>query len=167
MNEADVTTADVARHEFVSKKEEIQDLQVEKIKEECENFKRDIDSLQEEIKKLTVKATQVSMTYQNEEKALKINEEQKKLKARAYDLYQDGEQNIHKLEVTIEAITNKLLHLANQWEKHRMPLIQKYREEREKHSTKAVSINIIFIIKINLLIFSTYIYLERNPKETG
>ncbi|XP_035740613.1 coiled-coil domain-containing protein 22 homolog isoform X1 [Vespa mandarinia] len=133
----DVTTADVIQQEFISKKEEIQDLQVEKIKEECENFKHDIDSLQEEIKKLTVKATQVSMTYQNEEKALKINEEQKKLKARAYDLYQDGEQNIRKLEATIEAITNELLHLANQWEKYRISLIQDYREEREKHSTKA------------------------------
>ncbi|KAK2589337.1 hypothetical protein KPH14_007885 [Odynerus spinipes] len=137
VNEDHVSTTDVPQQEFISKKEEIQDLQIEKIKEECENLKGDINSLQEEIKKLTVKVTQVTMTYQNEEKALKINEEQKQLKARAYDLYQDGEQNIHKLEVAIEAVTNKLLNLANQWEKHRVPLIQKYREEREKHSTKA------------------------------
>lgn len=134
---ASEATTDVPQQEVVAKKEEIQDLQIEKIKEECESLKSDIENLQEEIKKLSTKITHVTMSYQNEEKALKISEEQKKLKARAYDLYQDGEQNIHKLEAAIEAITNKLLNLANQWEKHRVPLIQKYREEREKHSTKA------------------------------
>lgn len=134
---ASEATTDVPQQEVVAKKEEIQDSQIEKIKEECESLKSDIENLQEEIKKLSIKITHVTMSYQNEEKALKISEEQKKLKARAYDLYQDGEQNIHKLEAAIEAITNKLLNLANQWEKHRVPLIQKYREEREKHSTKA------------------------------
>ncbi|XP_015187507.1 PREDICTED: coiled-coil domain-containing protein 22 homolog [Polistes dominula] len=131
------TTTDVPQQELVSKKEEMQDLQVEKIKEECENFKHNIDSLQEEIKKLTVQVTQASLTYQNEEKELKINKEQRKIKAKAYELYENGEKNIEKLETVIEGITDKLLNLANQWEKHRMPLIQKYREEREKHSTKA------------------------------
>lgn len=70
-------------------------------------------------------------------KKLTINEEQKKIKARIYDLFQDGEENIKKLEAAIEITTNKLINLGIQWEKHRIPLIQKYRQEREKHSTKA------------------------------
>lgn len=118
---------------------EKQDLQIEKIKIECECSRNDIEKLQDAIKNLSTSVAQVTINYQNEEKELKINEEQRKIKARIYDLFQDGEENIKKLEAAIEVTTNKLINLGNQWEKHRVPLIQKYRQEREKHSTKAVS----------------------------
>lgn len=118
---------------------EKQDLQIEKIKIECECSRNDIEKLQDAIKKLSTSVAQVTINYQNEEKELTINEEQKKIKARIYDLFQDGEENIKKLETAIEVTTSKLINLGNQWEKHRVPLIQKYRQEREKHSTKAVS----------------------------
>lgn len=117
-----------------------QEVETEKIKAECENLRINIEELQNEIKKLTTKLAQATITGQNEEKDLKINEEQKKIKAKAYELLQDGPENIKKLESAIEASTSKLINLANQWEKHRVPLIMKYRQEREKHSTKAVSI---------------------------
>lgn len=122
------------------KNEAKQEVETEKIKAECENLRINIEELQNEIKKLTTKLAQTTITGQNEEKELNINEEQKKIKAKAYELLQDGPENIKKLESAIEASTNKLINLANQWEKHRVPLIMKYRQEREKHSTKAVSI---------------------------
>ncbi|XP_033301236.1 coiled-coil domain-containing protein 22 homolog [Bombus bifarius] len=121
----------------VLNKMEKQDLQIEKIKIECECSRNDIEKLQDAIKKLSTSVAQVTINYQNEEKELTINEEQKKIKARIYDLFQDGEENIKKLETAIEVTTSKLINLGNQWEKHRVPLIQKYRQEREKHSTKA------------------------------
>ncbi|XP_043588495.1 coiled-coil domain-containing protein 22 homolog isoform X2 [Bombus pyrosoma] len=121
----------------VLNKMEKQDLQIEKIKIECECSRNDIEKLQDAIKNLSTSVAQVTINYQNEEKELTINEEQKKIKARIYDLFQDGEENIKKLEAAIEVTTNKLINLGNQWEKHRVPLIQKYRQEREKHSTKA------------------------------
>ncbi|XP_031838393.1 coiled-coil domain-containing protein 22 homolog isoform X2 [Nomia melanderi] len=114
-----------------------QELEVEKIKVECESLRSNMEELQDEIKKLSTGITQITINYQNEEKELRINEEQKKIKVRIYDLLEDGEENIKKLEIAIEATTNKLISLGNQWEKHRVPLIQKYRQEREKHSTKA------------------------------
>ncbi|XP_076761464.1 coiled-coil domain-containing protein 22 homolog [Xylocopa sonorina] len=118
--------------QILSDKVEKQDKQLE-----CENLRSDIEELQDAIKNLTTSVTQVTINYQNEEKELTLNEEQKKIKARIYDLFQGGEENIKKLEAAIEATTNKLINLGNQWEKHRVPLIQKYRQEREKHSTKA------------------------------
>ncbi|XP_003402365.1 coiled-coil domain-containing protein 22 homolog [Bombus terrestris] len=121
----------------VLNKMEKQDLQIEKIKIECECSRNDIEKLQDAIKNLSTSVAQVTINYQNEEKELTINEEQKKIKAKIYDLFQDGEENIKKLEAAIEVTTNKLINLGNQWEKHRVPLIQKYRQEREKHSTKA------------------------------
>lgn len=116
-----------------------QEVEIENMKAECENLKVNIEEMQNEIKKLTTKLTHSTITGQNEEKELKINEEQKKIKARAYEFLQDGPENIKKLESAIEISTSKLINLANQWEKHRVPLIMKYRQEREKHSTKAVS----------------------------
>lgn len=129
---------------------------VEKVKIECENFRSNIEELQDVIKKLTTSVNQVTINYQNEEKELTINEEQKKIKARIYDLLQDGEENIKKLEAAIEISTNKLINLSNQWEKHRVPLIEKYRQEREKHSTKAVSIAILAEHDINIMYVSKF-----------
>lgn len=123
----------------MSRTEAKQETELENIRKECEDLRIDMDELQNEIKKLNARLAQATVTAQNEEKELRINEEQKKLKTRAYELLEDGPENIKKLESAIETSTNKLISLANQWEKHRVPLIMKYRQEREKHSTKAVS----------------------------
>ncbi|XP_076625012.1 coiled-coil domain-containing protein 22 homolog isoform X2 [Colletes latitarsis] len=123
------------KQEILNKTEK-QELEVEKIKEECETLKNNMKELQDEIRKLSTNITQIT-NYQTEEKELTINEEQKKIKARIYDLCQDGEENIKKLEAAIEATTNKLINLGNQWDEYRVPLIQRYRQERERHSTKA------------------------------
>ncbi|KAH0949806.1 hypothetical protein HN011_010228 [Eciton burchellii] len=131
------TTCPVLPNEKTLKTEAKQEIELENMRKECENVRIDMDELQNEIKKLSTKLVQVTVTAQNEEKELRISEEQKKLKTRAYELLQDGPENIKKLESAIEASTNKLISLANQWEKHRVPLIMKYRQEREKHSTKA------------------------------
>ncbi|KAL6439869.1 hypothetical protein ACFW04_004116 [Cataglyphis niger] len=114
-----------------------QEVEIETMKAECDNLRINIEEMQNEIKKLTTKLAHATITGQNEEKELKMNEAQKKIKAKAYELLQDGPENIKKLECAIEISTNKLINLANQWEKHRVPLIMKYRQEREKHSTKA------------------------------
>lgn len=119
------------------KNEAKEEIEIENMKAECENLRINIEELQSEIKKLTTKLAQATITSQNEEKELKISEEQKKIKARTYELLEDGPENIKKLESLIEGSTNKLISLANQWEKHRVPLIMKYRQEREKHSSKA------------------------------
>lgn len=52
-------------------KTEKQDLQIEKIKADCEIIRKDIEELQVAIKNLTTSVTQATINYQNEEK--KIN----------------------------------------------------------------------------------------------
>ena len=135
--ENEASTESVLPKQEIVNKAEKQELEVEKIKLECDTLRTNIEELQDQIKKLTTSVTQVTISYQNEEKELTINEEQKKIKARIYDLLQDSEENVKKLEAAIEATANKLINLGNQWEKHRVPLVQKYRQEKEKHSTKA------------------------------
>lgn len=80
------------------------------------------------------------MIEQNETKSLASYEEESKIKMKAYELLENGEENTQKLEQAVEAYVNKLINLANRWEKHGSPLIGQYRDEREKHSSKAVSI---------------------------
>ncbi|XP_015596825.1 coiled-coil domain-containing protein 22 homolog [Cephus cinctus] len=118
-------------------KEEKQELAVENAKMECETLRNTTEELQTEIRKLNVKLAQLTTTRQAEEKELAVRQEQRRIKARTYDLLPDGEENIKKLEAAIEAGANKLIHLANQWERHRGPLIEKYRDERAKYSSKA------------------------------
>lgn len=93
-----------------------------------------------ESKKLSGKFAHVTIVEQSEEKELTALEKQRKIKAKTYDLLENGDENIQKLKEAIEANSNKLIGLVSQWEKHRLPLIQKYREEMEKHSSKAVRI---------------------------
>ncbi|EZA49409.1 hypothetical protein DMN91_008877 [Ooceraea biroi] len=131
------TTHSVLPNQETLKTEARQEIELENMRKECEDLRIDMDELQNEIKKLISRLAQATVAAQNDEKELRISEEQKKLKARAFELLQDGPENVKKLESAIEASTNKLISLANQWEKHRVPLIMKYRQEREKYSTKA------------------------------
>ncbi|XP_051169001.1 coiled-coil domain-containing protein 22 [Leptopilina boulardi] len=104
---------------------------------ECESLRNEIEDIQVESKKLSGKFAHVTIVEQSEEKELTALEKQRKIKAKTYDLLENGDENIQKLKEAIEANSNKLIGLVSQWEKHRLPLIQKYREEMEKHSSKA------------------------------
>ncbi|KAF7993714.1 hypothetical protein HCN44_010309 [Aphidius gifuensis] len=117
--------------------EERQNQEIDRIKLNCEKLKSEIEIIQNDMKKLSNQMTQLNAKQIEEEKKLELRDEEKKNKARTYDLLEDGENNFKKLETIIDAGKKKLINLANQWEKHRAPLIQKYRDEREKYSAKA------------------------------
>lgn len=125
--------------EFNEDESDIKEQEIDTLKVECESLKGTIEEIQADIKKLVSTINNVIITEQNEAKALTAYEEQSKIKMKAYELLENGEENVKKLEEAIDTYVNKLIHLANQWEKHRSPLIAKYRDEREKHSSKAVS----------------------------
>ncbi|XP_066590344.1 coiled-coil domain-containing protein 22 homolog [Prorops nasuta] len=129
----------VSPREELTSEEQKHELEAEAIKTECENLRTNLESLQDEIRQLNTRLAQVKIACQNEEKELKLKEENTRIKKKMYDLLENGEENVKKLETAIEASTNKLLNLAHQWEKHRVPLIEKYRDEREKHSSKATA----------------------------
>jgi hypothetical protein len=70
----------------------------------------------------------------NEEK-----EESYRVKKRTLDLLPDAENNIAKLQGLVDTSSQRLVNLANQWEKHRAPLIQEFRELKELNENKMVS----------------------------
>lgn len=122
------------KEEAVKKEDDI-----EAMKAENETLKLTLEELSTDIKQLVAEINLAKIAVQKEEKELEEMEEKNKYTLKAFELYKSGEENIRKLDESIEASTNKLISLANQWEEHRAPLIENYREEKEKYSSKAVS----------------------------
>jgi hypothetical protein len=83
-----------------------------------------------------------------EERALRVKEEEQTMKKRTYDLLPEGDSNLSALEASVESSAQTLVVLAAQWEKHRAPLLAQYRDARERNSNKAVSFVIIITVKI-------------------
>uniref|UniRef100_A0A8C8ZGF3 Coiled-coil domain-containing protein 22 n=1 Tax=Prolemur simus TaxID=1328070 RepID=A0A8C8ZGF3_PROSS len=54
-----------------------------------------------------------------------------RLKSRAVELLPDGAANLAKLQLVVESSAQRVIHLAGQWEKHRVPLLAEYRHLRK------------------------------------
>lgn len=122
------------------KREHSLETEIEKVSDECEELKLSIVKEQGEMEKLNAKLSQIRLVQQSEQQELSVLEEQKKMIARSYDLLGDGETNIEKLEKVIETKRCKMINLATEWEETRKPLIDKYRDQKENNSNKAVSL---------------------------
>ena len=62
------------------------------------------------------------------------------LRMKILELLPDGENNLNKFQQVIDGASQRLVSLANQWEKHRIPLIEKYRKSVQVQSDKTVSV---------------------------
>ncbi|XP_069703325.1 coiled-coil domain-containing protein 22 homolog [Periplaneta americana] len=111
--------------------------EMELAREEMDRLKERLESLQLDVKKLTAKLSQVVEEETSEERVLKDKEERQIVKKRTYDLLPDADTNLNKLQMLVESSAQKLVSLAAQWEKHRAPLLEKYRDARERNSNRA------------------------------
>ncbi|XP_008546679.1 coiled-coil domain-containing protein 22 homolog [Microplitis demolitor] len=110
---------------------------VELLKGECDTLRAEYEEIVEEIKKLEIKSVEEQAKFEEKEREFEKFKEEHKVKNKIYELLEDGDNNIKKLEEAIEADKNKLINLAEQWEKHRAPLIKEYRDERDKFYAQA------------------------------
>ncbi|KAK7789358.1 hypothetical protein R5R35_010313 [Gryllus longicercus] len=118
-------------------KQKQEEEQLEKTREEVENFVEVTKETLLSVKKLSAKLAQLNEDLPGEEKALKELEERYAVKKRTYDLLPDAEANLSKLQSMVESSAQKLVSLAAQWEKHRAPLLEQYRGAKERNSNKA------------------------------
>lgn len=58
---------------------------------------------------------------------------------RTVGMLPDSEANASKLQEMVDEQARTLLRLGAQWEKHRAPLVQRFRDARRTQSNKAVS----------------------------
>ncbi|KAK3700428.1 hypothetical protein QZH41_015291, partial [Actinostola sp. cb2023] len=81
-----------------------------------------------EVKKINATIQQTNEQLTNKKTQNSEREEAYKVKKRTVDLIPDAENNIAKLQNVVDSSSQRLINLAEQWEKHRTGLIDQYRE---------------------------------------
>lgn len=74
-------------------------------------------------------------------------EEALSIQQKTLDLLPDAEVNLAKLQNVVEATAQRLINLATQWEHHRAPLFEQYRNLRELNANRVVR---KFLINLSL-----------------
>nr|CAD7432234.1 unnamed protein product [Timema monikensis] len=72
-----------------------------------------------------------------EERMFREKQERSLIKKRTYDLLPESDINLNKLQTLVETSAQKLVSLASQWEKHRVPLLEQFRNAKEQNSNRA------------------------------
>lgn len=123
----------------ISQQEENEDEESRKIDEteRISRLRERLEELQTNIKTINSKLAQVIEEGSKEIEIVKEREREADIRQRTLDLLPDSAANMSKLQALLDATSEKLVTLASQWEKHRLPLIQRYREARRNFSSKA------------------------------
>lgn len=111
--------------------------------EQVRNLRNQVDELTEmleqkeiDIKHLNASIQQIIEQITSQEKKIEELQEAYRVKKRTFDLLPDADDNLQKLQAMVETNTQKLVSLATQWESHRAPLIEEYRELKELSSQR-------------------------------
>ncbi|KAK6619484.1 hypothetical protein RUM43_012241 [Polyplax serrata] len=108
----------------------------ELLKKEEEILTREVEDLVQSVQQLKFKNFQIIKELEKDETSLSQLKESDALRAKVLELLPDGENNIVKLQKVVESATQRLVSLATQWEKHRVPLIEKYRKSVHVQSSR-------------------------------
>ncbi|XP_069501367.1 coiled-coil domain-containing protein 22 isoform X2 [Ambystoma mexicanum] len=124
-----------------SKKNE-QDIMAEQ-QQEAEFLQQQLDGLNlrieevgADLRKLSLSLTQVDNEMQQTQLSSLEKDNVLKIKKQALDLLPDAENNLSKLQMVVESSAQRIVHLATQWEKHRVPLIEQHRQLKKLHDHK-------------------------------
>ncbi|XP_031555809.1 coiled-coil domain-containing protein 22 homolog [Actinia tenebrosa] len=110
--------------ELQKKREE----EIEALQKKLNELSSSISNSEVEVKKINANIQQTSEIISNKKTQNSDREESYKVKKRTVDLLPDAENNIAKLQSVVDSSSQRLISLAEQWEKHRTGLIDQYRE---------------------------------------
>ncbi|KAF3812821.1 hypothetical protein GH733_019184 [Mirounga leonina] len=108
-----------------------QEKELESLREQLEGVNRNIEEVEANMKTLGVNLVQVETERRQSELSTAEREQALRLKSRAVELLPDGAANLAKLQLVVESSAQRVIHLAGQWEKHRVPLLAEYRHLRK------------------------------------
>lgn len=110
---------------------------------EIQELQNNVDALAAKLEGLVLENKNYEITSQNvleqiskEQETINEFKERYRVKKCTLSLLPNAEANIVKLQGVIDASSQKLVSLANQWEQHRLPLVEQYRELRELSSRR-------------------------------
>ncbi|XP_077984420.1 coiled-coil domain-containing protein 22 homolog [Glandiceps talaboti] len=90
-----------------------------------------LESMEIDMKKFNASSQKMKEEITLQEKSIVEKEDSYKVKKRTLDLLPDAENNIAKLQSVVDASNQRLMSLANQWEKHKAPLIEQIEELKQ------------------------------------
>ncbi|XP_032282627.1 coiled-coil domain-containing protein 22 isoform X2 [Phoca vitulina] len=108
-----------------------QEKELESLREQLEGVNCNIEEVEANMKTLGVNLVQVETERRQSELSTAEREQALRLKSRAVELLPDGAANLAKLQLVVESSAQRVIHLAGQWEKHRVPLLAEYRHLRK------------------------------------
>ncbi|KAJ7376868.1 Coiled-coil domain-containing protein 22 [Desmophyllum pertusum] len=123
----------LSRRRRKKRKEELEALQ-SKLRELNASIEHD----EVEIKKSLAGIQQTNEQVSSQKTKNAEQEEVYKVKKRTIDLLPDAENSIAKLQDVVDASAQRLVNLAQQWEKHRAPLVDQYRELKQLNANRVV-----------------------------
>ncbi|XP_053148858.1 coiled-coil domain-containing protein 22 isoform X1 [Hemicordylus capensis] len=95
-----------------------------------------IGDLEGQMATLGLTLTQVEGEVRQRQLGVTEQEQTLRVKGRTVELLPDAENNMAKLQVVVESSAQRIIQLAAQWEKHRVPLTQEFRELKALHNSK-------------------------------
>ncbi|KXJ77766.1 coiled-coil domain-containing protein 22 homolog [Aedes albopictus] len=109
---------------------------LETLQEEIEALQQEIEQSSQEGVQLESNRREIDETMEVQRKTVIKLKEEKKIKERTHILLEDPEVNVKKLEVIIAAGGERMKKLQDQWDVHRIPLVETLDAYRLKNSDK-------------------------------
>uniref|UniRef100_A0A4W2BT91 Coiled-coil domain-containing protein 22 n=1 Tax=Bos indicus x Bos taurus TaxID=30522 RepID=A0A4W2BT91_BOBOX len=103
-----------------------QEQELESLREQLEGVNHNIEEVEANMKTLGINLVQV-----RSELSIVEREQALRLKSQAVELLPDGLPPTITLQLVVESSAQRVIHLAGQWEKHRVPLLAEYRTLRK------------------------------------
>ncbi|KAA0714072.1 Coiled-coil domain-containing protein 22 [Triplophysa tibetana] len=114
----------------------LQEAELSSLQQQLQQLSVQMEEVGGDIKLLTVSIQQVSDEVNQREVSNAEKENSVKMKNQTIDLLPDAENNLLKLQSVVEASSKRVVNLASQWEKHRVPLIDEHRRLKELCSNR-------------------------------
>lgn len=113
-----------------------QEQELESLREQLTSVNHNIEEVEADMKTLGINLVQVETECRQSELSVAEQEQALRLKSRAVELLPDGAANLTKLQLVVESSAQRVIHLASQWEKHRVPLLAEYRHLRKLRDSR-------------------------------
>ncbi|KAH0628823.1 hypothetical protein JD844_010394 [Phrynosoma platyrhinos] len=118
--------------------QEHQAAELEALESELDRLGGQITELESQMSTLGLTLTQVEGEVRQGQLGVMEQEQALRVKGQTVELLPDAENNMAKLQVMVESSAKRVIQLAAQWEKHRVPLIQEFRDLKALHDSKEV-----------------------------
>lgn len=110
--------------------------EIKELQESVDSLTEKVEFFSEDNKKFETLCLNIAELIKNEQSTIDEIKERYRVKKCTLSLLPDAETNIEKLQGLIDTSSQRLISLANQWEQHRVPLIEEYRQLRELSSRR-------------------------------